>query len=64
MENKYTYRIEWSEKDQAYIGTCLEFPGLSSQEATQEEALAEVKVAVAGAAKWASERDLKTLVKK
>jgi predicted HicB family RNase H-like nuclease len=27
--DKYTYRITWSEDDQEHVGLCLEFPGLS-----------------------------------
>jgi predicted HicB family RNase H-like nuclease len=28
--NWYTYRVHWSEEDQAYVGTCVEFPSLSN----------------------------------
>ena len=28
--NCYTYRVHWSEADQAYVGTCVEFPSLSN----------------------------------
>jgi len=41
--NRYTYREEWSEEDQAYISKCLEFPSLSAHGATPEEALGEIK---------------------
>jgi predicted HicB family RNase H-like nuclease len=30
LENdRYTYRVTWSEEDEAYIGLCAEFPSLS-----------------------------------
>ena len=25
----YTYRVEWSEEDQDFVGLCVEFPSLS-----------------------------------
>ena len=27
--DRYTYRITWSEEDQEYVGLCVEFPSLS-----------------------------------
>lgn len=36
---KYSYRVFWSDEDQAYIGACAEFPSLSWHEKTQTEAL-------------------------
>lgn len=41
--NRYTYREEWSEDDQAYISRCLEFPSLAAHGATPEESLGEIK---------------------
>ena len=52
MVDKYTYRIEWSDEDEAYIGRCLEFPLLSSQEKTQDAALKEIRIAVEASVKW------------
>ena len=43
MINRYTYREEWSEEDQAYISKCLEFPSLAAHGHTPEEALGEIK---------------------
>jgi|SRR5882724_9697777 len=43
--NKYGFRIVWSNEDEGYIATSPEFPGLSAFGETQEEALAEAKVA-------------------
>jgi predicted RNase H-like HicB family nuclease len=36
---KYNYRVIWSEPDQEYVGTCLEFPSLSWLAGSQGEAL-------------------------
>ena len=43
--NKYGFRIVWSNEDEGYIATSPEFPGLSAFGETQEEALAEAKLA-------------------
>ena len=43
--NKYSFRILWSDEDDGYIVTSLEFPGLSAFGETEEEALAEAKIA-------------------
>lgn len=37
--DRYTYRVSWSEEDQEYVGTCLEFSSLSWLAETHEEAL-------------------------
>ena len=37
--DKYTYRVTWSEDDNEYIGLCAEFPSLSWLENTPEKAL-------------------------
>ncbi|MEW6079274.1 MAG: toxin-antitoxin system HicB family antitoxin [Thermodesulfobacteriota bacterium] len=37
--DKYTYRVTWSEDDGEYVGLCVEFPGLSWLEDTPEKAL-------------------------
>lgn len=37
--SKYTYRVTWSEDDQAFIATCAEFPSLSWLSESPEEAL-------------------------
>lgn len=36
---EYTYRVFWSDDDNAFVATAAEFPRLSSIEGTQEEAL-------------------------
>ena len=37
--DKYTYRITWSEDDAEYVGLCAEFPSLSWLAQTPEAAL-------------------------
>ena len=41
--NWYTYRVHWSEEDQAYIGTCVEFPSLSNIARSATRALSGVQ---------------------
>jgi predicted HicB family RNase H-like nuclease len=37
--DKYTYRVTWSEDDNEYVGLCAEFPSLSWLSPTPESAL-------------------------
>ncbi len=37
--DRYTYRVIWSEEDQEYVGLCAEFPSLSWLGKTPEAAL-------------------------
>ena len=37
--DKYTYRVLWSEEDNEFIGLCAEFPSLSWLASTSEKAL-------------------------
>ena len=37
--DRYTYRVTWSEEDEEYVGLCAEFSSLSWLAATPEEAL-------------------------
>ena len=37
--DKYTYRVTWSEDDNKYVGLCAEFPSLSWLADTPEKAL-------------------------
>jgi len=37
--DKYTYRVTWSEEDAEYVGLCAEFPSLSWLAHTPEAAL-------------------------
>jgi predicted RNase H-like HicB family nuclease len=36
---RYTYRIQWSDEDEEYVATVLEFPGLSWLAPNELEAL-------------------------
>ena len=35
----YTYKVHWSQEDEEYVGTCLEFPGTSWLERARDDAL-------------------------
>lgn len=37
--DRYTYRVTWSDEDGEYIGLCAEFPSLSWLASSQEEVL-------------------------
>ena len=41
--DKYTYRVTWSEDDAEYVGLCAEFPSLSWLAQTPEAALKGVR---------------------
>ena len=48
LENdRYTYRVLWSEEDAEYVGLCAEFPSLSWLAATPEAALEGIRQVVA-----------------
>jgi predicted HicB family RNase H-like nuclease len=49
--DRYTYRIIWSEEDQEYAGLCVEFPSLSWLDENPEAALAGIRKMVAAAVK-------------
>lgn len=38
-DDRYTYRVTWSEDDQEYVGLCAELPSLSWLASTPEAAL-------------------------
>lgn len=46
-DDKYTYRVTWSDDDDEYVGLCAEFPGLSWLAGTQEKALKGIRKLVA-----------------
>ncbi len=52
---KYTYRIEWSEADQAHIARCAEFPSLAAHGKTPEKALKEIELVVTESIRWLEE---------
>jgi predicted HicB family RNase H-like nuclease len=45
--DKYTYRITWSEDDNEYVGLCTEFPSLSWLADSPEKALKGIRKLVA-----------------
>jgi predicted HicB family RNase H-like nuclease len=44
--DKYTYRVTWSEEDGEFVGLCAEFPKLSWLAADPEEALKGIRLVV------------------
>ena len=47
QNDRYTYRVLWSEEDGEYVGLCAEFPSLSWLASDQEEALRGIRQVVA-----------------
>ena len=45
--DRYTYRVTWSEEDREYVGSCAEFPSLSWLSGSQEAALKGIRDVVA-----------------
>jgi predicted HicB family RNase H-like nuclease len=45
--DRYTYRVTWSEEDEEYVGLCVEYPGLSWLAPTPQEALEGIRQVVA-----------------
>lgn len=46
--DRFTYRVTWSEDDNEYVGLCAEFPSLSWLSVTPEAALKGIRKLVAG----------------
>lgn len=46
--DRYTYRVTWSEEDQEYLGLCAEFPSLSWLDESPGAALEGIRKVVAG----------------
>ncbi|BBO79651.1 type II toxin-antitoxin system HicB family antitoxin [Desulfosarcina ovata] len=46
-DDKYTYRVTWSDDDNEYVGLCAEFPSLSWLAETPEKALKGIRKLVA-----------------
>ena len=44
--DRYTYRVTWSEEDNEYVGLCAEFPSLSWLAPTPEAALQGIREVV------------------
>jgi predicted HicB family RNase H-like nuclease len=45
--DRYTYRVTWSEEDNEYVGLCVEFPSLSWLASSPEAALRGIRKVVA-----------------
>ena len=45
--DRYTYRVTWSEEDEEYVGLCVEYPSLSWLAPTPQEALEGIRAVVA-----------------
>ena len=45
--DRYTYRVTWSEEDQEYVGLCADLPSLSWLASTPEAALKGIRRVVA-----------------
>lgn len=45
--DRYTYRVTWSEEDGEYVGLCAEFPSLSWLASSHETALQGIRAVVA-----------------
>jgi predicted HicB family RNase H-like nuclease len=45
--DRYTYRVTWSEDDKEYVGLCAEFPSLSWLSTTPEAALKGIRKIIA-----------------
>jgi len=55
MDDKYTYRVEWSSEDNAHIAHCLEFPSLMAHGNTAGSALVEMEKVVEASIAWMRE---------
>lgn len=47
QNDRYSYRVMWSEEDGEYVGLCAEFPSLSWLDPSPEKALKGIRQAVA-----------------
>jgi len=47
QNDRYAYRVTWSEEDNEYIGLCVEFPSLSWLDPMPEDALKGIRQVVA-----------------
>jgi predicted HicB family RNase H-like nuclease len=48
-DDRYTYRVTWSEDDKEYVGLCVEFPSLSWLASVPEAALRGIRSVVSDA---------------
>ena len=54
---KYTYRIEWSEENNAHIARCLEFSSLAAHGTRPDEALRQIEFVVKETVDWLEEEN-------
>lgn len=47
VNDRYTYRVTWSQDDNEYVGLCIEFPSLSWLSQTPESALKGIRKVIA-----------------
>jgi predicted HicB family RNase H-like nuclease len=47
QNDRYTYRVTWSEEDNEYVGLCVEFPSLSWLAPLPEKALKGIRKVIA-----------------
>lgn len=47
MIDHYNYRVSWSDEDEKYLATCVEFPSLSWLDSAPEKALSGIRKVVA-----------------
>ena len=52
---KSTFRIAWSEEDNAHVARCLEFPSLADHGSTSSAALSEIQSVVSATIDWLAE---------
>jgi len=45
---EWTFRVHWSDEDEAWLCRCVEWPGVATHGDTPEDALREMGVAFAG----------------
>ena len=57
VEDRYTYRVFWSEEDREYVGVCEEFEFLSHLDETPEKAFAGIRDLVADSVRWLREKN-------
>jgi len=50
-DDRYTYRVTWSDEDKEYVGLCAELPSLSWLASTPEAALRGIRKVVADVVK-------------
>ena len=55
LSEHYTYRVMYSQDDNAFLSTCAEFPSLSAFGKTKEESLKEMTTVVLSTLKWMEE---------